>query len=101
MNEYTAELMVRADHPSLAGHFPGNPIVPGVLLLDEVIGAAERWLGREINVRELPQVKFLQPLRPEESARIRLSVAGQSLKFAIERGETAIAQGTMQFAESP
>ena len=38
--------VIAKDHPALAGHFPGNPIVPGVLILDEVMRAAEQWRGR-------------------------------------------------------
>ena len=30
---------IAAEHPALAGHFPGAPILPGVLLLDEMVRA--------------------------------------------------------------
>ena len=35
------------DHPALPGHFPGQPVVPGVVLLDRVLEAVEREAGEE------------------------------------------------------
>jgi 3-hydroxymyristoyl/3-hydroxydecanoyl-(acyl carrier protein) dehydratase len=99
MNSHARRFAVPADHPSLAGHFPGNPIVPGVLLLDEVIRTAESWLARAVHVRGAPQVKFVQPLRPEETASINLSLDAATLKFTVEKDSTVIAQGVMQLAE--
>jgi 3-hydroxyacyl-[acyl-carrier-protein] dehydratase len=59
---WRAELSVRADHPALPGHFPSEPVVPGVLLLDEVLhllsGEAGRW--------RVEQVKFHHVVRPGE-----------------------------------
>ena len=36
---------VPADHPAFAGHFPGHPIVPGVVLLDRAVQMAQRLRG--------------------------------------------------------
>ena len=99
MNSYEREFAVAADHSSLPGHFPGNPIVPGVLLLDEVIRTAESWLGRSVYVRGISQVKFVQPLLPEEPARISLALDGATLKFTVQKASAVIAQGLMQLAE--
>jgi 3-hydroxymyristoyl/3-hydroxydecanoyl-(acyl carrier protein) dehydratase len=51
------------DHPALAGHFPGNPLVPGVLILDEVVQAAEQWRGR-LRLKGVVSVKFTSALKP-------------------------------------
>jgi 3-hydroxyacyl-[acyl-carrier-protein] dehydratase len=99
MNSHEREFAIPADHPSLPGHFPGNPIVPGVLLLDEVLRTTESWLGRTVHVRGVSQVKFVRPLRPEECARVSLVLDGPTLKFSVQKESTLIAQGAMQLAE--
>lgn len=56
---------ISAQHPSLPGHFPGRPIVPGVVLLEQV----ETILKKQFidwEIAELSQVKFLQPVLPED-----------------------------------
>ena len=92
---HSATLRVPAKHPALAGHFPGNPIVPGVLILDAVISAAEAWLGAGFHVRGLSHAKFLAPLKPDEAARIELLLRWPLLEFAVYRGEATIAKGTL------
>lgn len=83
---------IASDHPSLPGHFPGRPLVPGVVVLDRVIAAIEAQQGALGPVR-LPQVKFLQPLLPGEAARIELDGAAPRWRFRVLRGETLIASG--------
>jgi 3-hydroxyacyl-[acyl-carrier-protein] dehydratase len=56
---------IRADHPSLPGHFPGAPLVPGVLILDEVLAALRDW-HKDYQLTTIRAVKFLEPLRPEQ-----------------------------------
>ncbi|HJW47709.1 MAG TPA: hypothetical protein VJ484_14650 [Lysobacter sp.] len=84
--------VITPDHPSLPGHFPGRPLVPGVVLLDRVIAAIEAQHGPLGPVR-LPQVKFVLPLLPGESARIELDGATPRWRFRVLRGETLLATG--------
>ena len=63
---------IMADHPSLPGHFPGAPLVPGVLILDEVLAALRVW-QKDYEVTAIQAVKFLQPLKPEQQFTICLS----------------------------
>jgi len=66
---------IAADHPSLAGHFPGDPIVPGVVLLEEVARAFEAWRPGSRPVA-MPVVKFLAPLRPGQFFTIKFAESG-------------------------
>jgi 3-hydroxymyristoyl/3-hydroxydecanoyl-(acyl carrier protein) dehydratase len=95
------DLRIDAAHPALPGHFPGRPIVPGVVLLDRVIAAAEQWLRCKVSPRSLPQAKFNAPLLPGESAQGRLSLEGEELRFEILRGGTTIASGLFRVTAGP
>ena len=87
---------IAASHPALPGHFPGNPVVPGVVLLERVAAAARRAFGTDVT--GLPQVKFLRPLRPREDAELRIERNGASAKFSIHHGQELIAAGTLELA---
>jgi 3-hydroxymyristoyl/3-hydroxydecanoyl-(acyl carrier protein) dehydratase len=74
-----ARLVVPADHPALPGHFPGRPVVPGVLLLDAVLEAARASSGER--PARLIRAKFPAPVSPGEEVEISLAARGQG-RFA-------------------
>jgi len=86
------DFTIPADHPSLPGHFPGRPLVPGVVVLERVVEAIEITHGA-LGPLRLPQVKFLQPLLPGETARIELDGAAPRWRFRVLREATLIASG--------
>ena len=95
------EFRIPADHPSLPGHFPGRPVVPGVVLLDRVLDAIERASLAPLGALRLPQVKFVQPLLPEQPARVEIETDTQSAarwRFRILRGDELIASGEVATA---
>ncbi len=91
--------VIAADHPSLAGHFPGNPIVPGLVILEEVVGAFEDWRSGN-RVVGMPVVKFLAPLRPEQAFAIRFAESGaRGIRFeCIGDDGRPLAQGCLTIA---
>lgn len=88
-------LSIAADHPSLPGHFPGRPVVPGVVLLDYV-GATLAGQWPAWRLAGLPSVKFVRPLLPGEGFYILLQGELPKPRFRIERdsGEL-LAQGQL------
>lgn len=98
---HAATFRVPAQHPALAGHFPGNPIVPGVVILDAVISAAHAWMGEDRAIDRLSYAKFLAPMRPDETARIDLLFRSPRLEFSVCRGSTAIATGAFDIGRGP
>jgi len=85
------------DHPSIPGHFPGDPVVPGVVILDAVRRAAEPVLGPGLRITRLPQVKFVRPLLPGQEAAVDLELRDTLLQFVVSRGDEIIARGTLEF----
>ena len=83
---------IPADHPSLPGHFPGRPIVPGVVLLDQVLEAIESEHA-PLTAMRLPQVKFLKPLLPGDTACVQLQGEAPRWRFQVLRGEELLATG--------
>lgn len=59
-------MVVAPDDPCLAGHFPGQPILPGVLLLDLLAAALRRARPRQGGL-VLEAVKFTAPVRPGQA----------------------------------
>lgn len=84
----TLNLIIPADHPSLAGHFPGQPIVPGVVLLDQTQSLFEQSFSHI--VCGLSVAKFLSPVRPGEALSVELDENG---RFEIRASDRKIANG--------
>lgn len=94
-------LYVPSTHPALPGHFPGNPLVPGVVLLAMIIETTERWHEGKAGVKGMPAVKFIAPMRPDKVVMLSLMpISADLLKFECRTGETLIATGSIEMAVS-
>lgn len=101
-------LHIAPDHPAFAGHFPGAPIVPGVVLLDAAVHAALRMLRPAgIDSAEatgnagcsVGSAKFLSPVGPDETLLLCVdSTAAGSARFEISCRGRKVAIGTLVLA---
>jgi 3-hydroxymyristoyl/3-hydroxydecanoyl-(acyl carrier protein) dehydratase len=88
--------VVPADHPAFAGHFPGHPILPGVVLLAEVLAALEAAGIPQAEGWVVESVKFVGAVAPGTRLDIDHQVlANGSVRFAMRAGERAVAMGTV------
>jgi 3-hydroxymyristoyl/3-hydroxydecanoyl-(acyl carrier protein) dehydratase len=104
--ESDAHFVVAPDHPAIPGHFPGNPVVPGVLMLAHVQAALDALLvphrGR-LRLTAIPQAKFLAPLAPGEECAIAFPRMSDedghtAVRFECRARGRVIATGIVRFA---
>ena len=85
------ETQFAANDPMLAGHFPGDPLVPGVILTEALaqtagIAAHDENSNTRFLLSAIRQIKFLRPVRPEEKIILRARKMGevdQLLQFEV------------------
>lgn len=85
-------------HPSLPGHFPGNHIVPGVVILEGVLAQIGQSLDEPLVLSHVPSVKFHSPLRPDELLRLTIDILpGHSVSFSCQVDSRLIVSGQFIF----
>jgi 3-hydroxyacyl-[acyl-carrier-protein] dehydratase len=99
--QQSVEIQFASDHATAAGHFPGNPIIPGALLLDEVLQAigAHADSGNAIAIRA---TKFFRPVRPGDSVRLQWHVTADgviSFECRLTGDEALAATGRIEIIE--
>ena len=92
----TAHWTVPADHPAFSGHFPGAPIIPGVLLLDMALHAVAAATGITLDTCTISSVKFLSPAKPDDDVEFEHNItASGTIRFEIVSGPRKIASGSI------
>ncbi|MGC8503965.1 MAG: 3-hydroxyacyl-ACP dehydratase FabZ family protein [Acidithiobacillus sp.] len=87
---------IPAQHPVFAGHFPGHPIVPGVMLIDEVIYTVELATGKAMTACHITMAKFYSPASPGEVLTLRFDTrADASIAFTIHADNRKVAAGDL------
>lgn len=90
------QIPLAADHPAFTGHFPGRPIVPGVVLLDQAILLVEA--AEAVCIKRVAIAKFLSPAGPGEELWLDYTRADRALRFEIRGHDRKIASGRLELA---
>jgi 3-hydroxymyristoyl/3-hydroxydecanoyl-(acyl carrier protein) dehydratase len=98
----TVTLAIPPQHPAFAGHFPGAPIVPGALLLDETVRALGGATATASLHCEIAAAKFLSVVRPGEVLSLEHEHrADGSVHFIIRAHDRAVASGRLTWVVEP
>ena len=92
--------VIPANHPSLAGHFPGAPIVPGVVVLDEVAAALAEW-RKESRLTGVTSIKFIAPIKPGQSFVIAFdstNTAENQIDFCCRLDGRVVVEGRLEIS---
>ncbi len=96
----TTELHFASDHPTAAGHFPSDPMIPGALLLDEVVTA----IAGDAKAVKIHAAKFLNVVRPGARVNLRWqALTGGAIRFEcrLNRADTLAMTGTLEIGPMP
>ena len=86
-------IAVPVDLASFDGHFPGQPVVPGVVRLQWALELAAELVGTPILVRTVEALKFPNVLGPRDRATLEVVRDGERLRFVLQAGDQVYASG--------
>lgn len=81
-----ASALLRAEHAIFKGHFPGQPILPGVCMLEMIAEIAGYHLKQRFRITEAPLIKFLNMIDPRKDPMIQFEI-----KYESAVGKTPVA----------
>jgi 3-hydroxyacyl-[acyl-carrier-protein] dehydratase len=85
-------LVIPADHPAYAGHFPGRPILPAVVLLGEALAAVQAEIGAGGDW-SVSQAKFTRAVSPATALTLAYEAAENGVRFEIRSPDGIVAAG--------
>ena len=101
-NEIEADIHVPSDSPWFRGHFPGEPILPGVAQIGMVKDAIRQARDQDLKVTGVRRVRFKQIIRPDDKLKLiatplKENVGAYTFRILIEN--EAVCSGVMMVEE--
>ncbi len=97
-----SSIEVPADHPAFAGHFPKFPVLPGAVLLDEVLQVIQRERRIDLALWHIASAKFLAAVRPGDVLRLEHDGAKSGvIRFTVRAANRTVASGVLSNAVQP
>jgi 3-hydroxyacyl-[acyl-carrier-protein] dehydratase len=89
-----ATLTFNKNHPVFAGHFPGNPIVPGVVQVQIIKELMEKKTGKSLLLVQAKNIKFLSVISPLEHPQVDVTI-----RFQVSDDHSIKVQATLQWGD--
>ena len=93
----TAIVTLNVNHPIYNGHFPDNPVVPGVCQIQMVKELAEKAVNQPLNLKESDNVKFLLMISPVQNPYLEINLIIQHVTEKLISVTASIASGASVF----
>jgi 3-hydroxymyristoyl/3-hydroxydecanoyl-(acyl carrier protein) dehydratase len=96
-------ILVDGESPLFAGHFPGDPILPGVGLLGFAVEALESWERRPVTLLGLRDFRLRRVVRPGDALEVHFSRTAKpgEIRFAVKCGPALTSSGLLITAPPP
>ena len=78
-NTIQASILLKADHAIFKGHFPGQPVLPGVCMLEMITVITGENLKTPLHIKEASLIKFLRMIDPKKNPLINFEIKYQVL----------------------
>jgi 3-hydroxyacyl-[acyl-carrier-protein] dehydratase len=78
-NTIQASVLLNADHAIFKGHFPGQPVLPGVCMLEMITVITGENLKTPLRIKEASLIKFLRMIDPKKNPMINFEIKYQTL----------------------
>lgn len=98
-NGFEAMLQTNPEHPIYAAHFPGNPITPGVCIIQIANELLEKYLGKMLFLKTIKNVKFLSVIIPAEGKKIKYAFSGIAETEMGYKTQVVVSDETMVYAK--
>lgn len=72
--KYFIEIFINKDHPIFEGHFPDNPVMPGVCMMQIIKEITEELVDHELFMEKCSNVKFMALINPKINSKLKLEI---------------------------
>ena len=83
-NVLRVAISLEAEHPVFKGHFPGNPVTPGVVQIQIVKELLELHLKKKLYLDSIGRCKFLHVLNPAENAKLEVVITIKNAENSLD-----------------
>lgn len=98
-NEVTAEVEFPGESPWFDGHFPQDPVLPGIAQVAVVQDLLRRAFGKDLHIREIGRIRFKRKISPSDRVAVTITpgnATGDVYRFRMTCGDEPVCNGTLK-----